>query len=489
MSVNSDGVHGVIEAAQGAHLGRRSLGVADIVFFVVAASAPLTVVAGGVPTSFAVTQLLGIPLVYVIIAAILLVFAVGYAAMSRHVANSGAFYTYVSKGLGRAWGVSAALVALVAYNAMQVGIFGLYGFAAAAALEQFLGVHVAWWICALVTVAIIAVLGQLQVDLNARVLALFLILESLVVLVFDIAGIAKPAEGLSIEPFLPAALSPGALGAALCFVTASFVGFESAAIYGEECKDPKKTVARATYTAVIIIGVFYAMSAWATTMAVGKTQIISRSQELTAGLLFVYAEQNVGKWFADIATVLFVTSLFAALLSFHNSVARYFFSLGREGVLPSGLARVNLKGAPMAGSLAQTAIAIVLIGLFAILGKDPVLSLFAWLTNVGALGVIFLMALTSVAVFVYLRRHSDLTEATVSHEVAAVVASIALFAVFVLALTNFAALVGTTPGDPLNWILPGLIVAAAVIGLGYGLVLKRTRPDVYELVGRGGDSA
>src|SRR6478735_3762244 len=172
MSVNSDGVHGVTEEAQGSHLGRRSLGVADIVFFVVAASAPLTVVAGGVPTSF----------------------AVGYAAMSRHVANSGAFYTYVSKGLGQAWGVAAALVALVAYNAMQVGIFGLYGFAASAALEQFLGLHVSWWICALVTVAIIAILGQLQVDLNARVLALFLILESLVVLVFDIAGIAKPAE-------------------------------------------------------------------------------------------------------------------------------------------------------------------------------------------------------------------------------------------------------------------------------------------------------
>src|SRR6478736_1898931 len=468
MAVNSDRAQGATEGAKGAHLGRRSLGGADIVFFVVAASAPLTVVAGGVPTSFAVTSLLGIPLVYVIIAVILLVFAVGYAAMSRHVANSGAFYTYVSKGLGQAWGVSTALVALVAYNAMQVGIFGLYGFAASAALEQFLGLHVAWWISALVTVAIIAILGQLQVDLNARVLALFLILESLVVLVFDIAGIAKPAEGLTIEPFLPAALSPGALGAALCFVTASFVGFESAAIYGEECKNPQRTVARATYTAVIIIGVFYAASAWATVMAVGKTQIIGRSQELTAGLLFVYAEQNVGKWFADIATVLFVTSLFAALLSFHNSVARYFFSLGREGVLPSGLARVNAKGAPMAGSLAQTAIAVVLIGVFAILGKDPVLSLFAWLTNVGALGVIFLMALASVAVVVYLRRHNEVTEATLSHEVAAVV--------------------GTMPGDPLNWILPGLIVAAAVIGLVYGLVLKRTRPDVYALVGRGGDS-
>ena len=103
--------------------------------------------------------------------------------------------------------MAAALVALVAYNAMQVGIFGLYGFAASSALEQFLGLHVPWWICALVTVAIIAVLGQLQVDLNAKVLAFFLIAESLVVLVFDIAGIAKPAEGLTVEPFLPATLA------------------------------------------------------------------------------------------------------------------------------------------------------------------------------------------------------------------------------------------------------------------------------------------
>jgi len=36
-------------------LQHRSLGVASIVFFVVAASAPLTVVAGGVPVSFAVS--------------------------------------------------------------------------------------------------------------------------------------------------------------------------------------------------------------------------------------------------------------------------------------------------------------------------------------------------------------------------------------------------------------------------------------------------
>jgi len=473
------------------HLQRRSLGVASIVFFVVAASAPLAVVAGGVPVSFAVTTLRGIPLVYVIIAAILLVFTVGYAAMSRHVTNAGAFYTYVSRGLGQAWGVAAALVALVAYNAMQIGIYGLYGFAAASALDQFFGLKVAWYVPVLVTVVVIAILGALQIDLNARVLGFFLIAETAVVLTFDIAGIIKPAQGLTAAPFLPPALAGGALGAGLCFVTASFVGFESAAIYGEEAKDPKRTVARATYTAVALIGVFYSFSAWATSMAVGDNKIISQSQKLGPGLLFVYAEQNVGKWFSDVATVLFVTSLFAALLSFHNAVARYFFSLGRERVLPRALARVQPRtGAPIAGSMAQSAVAVVVILVFVVGGKDPVLALFTWLTNVGALGVIFLMALTSVSIVIYLRRYNEMvSESTVFHEVAAAVSSVALFVVFYLAITNFDVLLGSKPNDPLNWILPGLIVLAAVVGLVYGLLLKGSRPEIYAGIGLGAGSA
>jgi amino acid transporter len=468
-------------------LQRRSLGVPDVVFFVVAASAPLTVVAGGVPTSFAVTKVLGIPLVYVLVAVTLLVFAVGYAAMSRHVANAGAFYSYVAKGLGRTWGVAAALIALVAYNAMQVGIYGLFGFAAAGALHQFFGLSVAWWVPVLVTVVIVGILGVLQVDLNAKVLGFFLVAESVVVLVFDIAGIAKPAEGISFHSFAPTALTGGALGAAFCFVVASFVGFESAAIYGEECKDPRRTVARSTYVAVTLIGVFYAFSAWAMTVAVGQSSIIDTSVELGPGLLFEFSARNVGSWFSDVATVLFVTSLFAALLSFHNAVARYFFSLGREGVLPRRLAMVNPRtGAPVAGSVAQTTLAAILVLVFVIAGKDPVLALFTWLTNVGALGVILLMALTSVSVVIYLLRHRNVTESNITHELAGVVASIALFTMFILAVVNFDALVGTTPDDALNWVLPGIVIVAGLIGLGYGEWLRRRQPAVYAGIGSGG---
>ena len=64
-------------------LSRRTLGVPAITLMIIAASAPLTVVAGGVTTSFAVTGSLGVPLGFLLIAVILTLFAVGYTAMSR----------------------------------------------------------------------------------------------------------------------------------------------------------------------------------------------------------------------------------------------------------------------------------------------------------------------------------------------------------------------------------------------------------------------
>ena len=73
-------------------LGARRIGVPSLVFMIIAASAPLTVVAGGVPSNFAVTGLLGIPLSFLVLGVVLLLFSIGYAAMSQHVHNAGAFF-------------------------------------------------------------------------------------------------------------------------------------------------------------------------------------------------------------------------------------------------------------------------------------------------------------------------------------------------------------------------------------------------------------
>ncbi len=122
-------------------------------------------------------------------------------------------------------------------------------------------------------------------------------------------------------------------------------------------------------------------------------------------ILFITLDIQTSTTIADIATLLFCTSLFAAMLSFHNSVARYFFALGRARVLPAAFGRTNRMGAPYVGSLAQSLIAAVIVFIFWQSDSDPVLQLFTWLTNLGALGVIALLALASFAVVGYFARN------------------------------------------------------------------------------------
>lgn len=318
-------------------LASGRLGIPSVVFFVLSAAAPLTVVAGVVTTGFAVTGVTGIPLAFLLIGAVLALFSVGYVAMARHTANAGAFYAYVSRGLGRPAGVGAAWVALIAYNALQVGLYGAVGAAAAPVLEQLFGIQEPrWWVIALVAWAVVAGLGVLRVDINGMVLAVLLLTEIAIILAFDLADVLSPAGGsVSFETLDPSNLFVPGVGAILVLAATGFTGFESAVVFSEESKDPKRTVPVATYLSVAIIAGLYALSAWAMTVAAGPDNIVESSRTEGVGLIFVLADGNLGGTFVSIGQVLFLTSVLAAMISFHNTTARYTFALGRERVLPA----------------------------------------------------------------------------------------------------------------------------------------------------------
>lgn len=243
---------------------------------------------------------------------------------------------------------------------------------------------------------------------------------------------------------------------------------------------------------------FYAFSAWAFSVGIGPSNIIGASQEFGPDLMFVFMGEQTSVIFADIMTLLFITSLFAALQSFHNSVARYFYSLGRERVLPRAFARTSRAGAPWSGSVAQTAIAALAVTGFA-LGGDvfggaealgemsflyPVLTMFTWLTNTGAAGLVLLMAVIAAAVIGFFRKnHRGLNAWT--RIVAPVISGIALLWAFILILMNFQLMLGQAEPDATTFILPGLIFAAGLVGVVWGLVLKASKPDIYQQIGHG----
>ncbi|WP_255426166.1 amino acid permease [Pseudonocardia sp. C8] len=468
-------------------LRRRRLGVVHLVFFTVAASAPLTVLAGGVTTAYAVSGNQAVPLAFLGVAAVLVLFAVGYAAMSRHVANAGAFYAYLARGLGRPAGVAGSFVALVAYNAIQIALYGLFGAAMSDFVAETAGLRLAWWSWALFAMVAVGWLGLLRVDLNARVLAVLLIVEVAAVVAFDVAGFTRPAEGaVTLDPLLPETLFAGGIGAVVAFTVASFTGFESGAIYSEEARDPRRTVARATFVAVTFTGVFYALSAWAMVAATGPSQLQARAGEEGPGLVFGPLAEMFGTVVADVTTVLLLSSVFAALLSFHNGVARYLFALGRERVLPSALATVGARsGGPVAGSLAQSVLALVVVLGFVLAAADPMLSLFSWFSGLSALGVVLLMTGTSVAVVGFFRRNRKAPASVWARLIAPVLAAVLLAAVLVVLVGNFDALLGTDPSSPARWVLPGIVLIAALGGLGWALWLRSARPDVYDGIGGG----
>ncbi|WP_125614572.1 APC family permease [Specibacter cremeus] len=481
--------------AAGNGLSKRTLGVPALVFMIIAASAPLTVVAGGVTSNFAVTANLGIPLSFIVLGVFLALFAVGYAAMSSHIRNAGAFYAYIAQGLGRAAGVGASWVALVSYNAMQVGIYGMFGFAASSFVSGKLGLDVPWWATALVGFVIVGWLGVNKVDLSAKVIGVLVALEFLVVIIYDVISFAVSPEGVSSAGLAPTDLFTAGVGAALAFSMAAFMGFESAAIYSEEAKDPKRSIARATYIAVAIISLFYAISAWAMVVGTGPSKVIGESQQQGPDLVFNLLSAHGAVIVSDIAQLLFITSLLAALIAFHNAVARYAFSLGREGVLPRGLARVNRRHAPVAGSLAQSAVALVMLAVFAIAGIGspmgalyPVLTFFTWLTNTGAFGLVLLLVLISVAVIGYFRKHTGEYSAW-TRLIAPALAAVTLGITFVLIVVNFNVLIGSTGFSPLSVILPAVVIVPGIAGVLWGLRLRSSRPDVYRGIGFGGEDA
>ncbi|MFI0794595.1 APC family permease [Micromonospora rubida] len=471
-------------------LARGRLGVPSVIFFVLSAAAPLTVVAGVVTTGYAVTGVIGLPLAFLVVGAVLALFSVGYVAMARRVENAGAFYAYVTRGLGRPAGVSAAWVAMMAYNALQVGLYGAIGAAASPVLQRLFGIDPAWWVVALAAWALVAMLGLLRVDVNGRVLAVLLVAELVVILVFDLGQLGNPAGGsVSLTALSPDSLLVPGAGALLVIAATGFVGFESAVVFSEESRDPKRTVPLATYLSVAIIAGIYALSSWTMTVATGPDQVSAKAGEQSVELIFNLAGAHLGDTAVTIGQALFMTSVLAAMISFHNTTARYIFALGRERVLPAVFGRTSPRtGSPRFASTAQSAFGLLVILLYAANGWDPVLQLFYYTGIGGGFGVLLLIVTTSIAVIAYFAR-TGVEESLWRRLIAPGLAAVALVAIIIVALDNFAILLGVAPDSPLRWAIPAAYPVVVLAGLHWSLVLRGRRPDAYARIGMGAESA
>lgn len=381
---------------------------------------------------------------------------------------------------------------MMSYNLLQVGLYGVVG-AAAEPVGAFVGVEVVWWGWSVLAWGVVAVLGQMKVDVNGTVVAVLLVVEIAVMVVYSVAFVADPGpEGVVVTTFGLGGLA-GPAGAILIVMgLLGNVGFESSVVYSEESRDSARTVRTATFVTIALIAVLYSLGSWAMSVAVGPSMFVEASRAQGTGLLFGLAGERFGSFgvvAANVGSVCFLTSVLAALLAFHHTTSRYMYALGRERLLPEPLGLTSSRFAPWVASLVQSGIGLVVIGGYAVAGWDPVVRLFYWLGTLGGLGVLTLLMLTSLAMLAYFRRTPGHGQGVMTATVCPLLSFVALVLVLVVALENIPALLGVREGHPLIWIVPGVLIGTFALGLVWAQVLRVWRPDIYPYIGMGPRSA
>lgn len=442
---------------------RGNLGVASIVFMVVAAAAPLGVVGGVFPLGIANGNGAGFPATFIVSTVILLLFAVGFTALTPFVAEAGAFFSYIRHSLGFSTGIGFGFVALVSYVALEAGVYGLLGPSGVGVVTLFGATEIPWWSVAAIAFAVTTFLGYRNIQLSSRVLGVLLTAEIAIILILDLVIVARGGgdDGLSTGIVNPATVFSGSLGIGLLFAMLSYIGFEATAVFRDEAKDPERTIPRATYAALILIGAFYAVTSWALISAWGDTRAVAQATDSGGTFLSDIAQTYIKTAGNDIITVLYFTSLFACILAFHNVASRYVFALSQHGVLPHSLGVAHADhGSPHKASLWISGVVAISIALAVLFELDPVTQFYTWFAAATTVGFVVLLIATSVAVLVFFARDRH------GHpqwrvRIAPALGLVGLVITLVLILVN---LEGLATSNTLGWGIIGLLTVSFVAG-------------------------
>lgn len=490
-----------------------AVGLFAVLFMAVANAAPITAMTGNVPIAVGYGDGVGVAMAFGFATVVLSIFAVGYTAMARHITATGTFYGFISHGLGQLWGMISGLMATVAYIVFEASLIGIFASFAKNAVESFGGPKLSWIVYALVCIAVIGVLGYMNIALSGRILGVFLISE---IAILSLLGISVLVQGGGPDGLLPEALNPlaafqpvpddpaaGIVGSAaigLFFAFWSWVGFETTAVYGEESRNPRKIVPRATMIAVIGLGVFYTITSWLAIAANGKEQAIAIARGSTGNafdLWYGITETFVGGWAKSLYLILAVAGSFACALAFHNAASRYIYAMGREG-LSARLKRTigsthDSHGSPHVASVAQTVITLLItVGFFWL--QEPTKAapdvayffLYGLMALLGTAMLLIVQTICSISVIFYFHvkgNHPE-TKNWWRTLVSPIVGALGMGYVVFLLFSNIEFAAGAAASSPVFTAIPYIIVGIFLVGLTIGLVLRFRSPERYAVIGR-----
>ncbi|GAA2550901.1 APC family permease [Mycolicibacterium diernhoferi] len=474
-------------------LKRGAIGLAGVVFMVVAFSAPITAMTGNLPVAVGFGNGLGAPAGFLIATIVLTIFSVGFVALARHITAAGAFYTFVSRGWSKIPGLAAGVMSMVTYMTMEAALIGIFSAFTDQAMTSQFGIDLPWEVYALGCLLVIALLSHFDISVAAKVLGVVLVAEIVILTLIAVASLIASPDGMSFTSLNPmTALSTngvagGVIGLGLLMAFWSWVGFESTAIYGEESKDPKRIVPKATFIAVIGIGVFYTFISWGVIVGNGPDKAV----ELASGadpfqLLYSPAQAYLGPWAVTIFEWLVLGGSFACALAIHNSAARYLFAFGRDRLLWHRLGSAHPQHAsPWVASLTQSGVAAILLIVCSVTKSDPYAELFVLVAILATLCLLTVQIMSSISTIVYFhvkKQHPE-TASWWRTLLAPVVGGLGMLLVIYLMASNMEAAAGTASESLFFKMIPWIVLTLLFGSMAVALILRKVDPVRYARIG------
>ncbi|GAC51047.1 APC family permease [Gordonia aichiensis] len=462
-------------------LKTESAGTTHIVAMVVAAAAPIASAVSLIPLGMLLGNGVGMPGTIVLVTLILALFSVGFVRILPFIKNAGAFYAYVTAGLGRPAGLASAYVLSLVYISLGASVVAGFSYFATDLLQHFFHLTVPWALVAIVGVVVATALAVIGVTMTARVLFAVLACELAALVVLDISIVAHNGfPAFTWQVFSPSHIFSGAVGVAAIYAFSMFLGFEGTAIYAEEARNPQRTVPRATFIVVALIGLFYTFTSWAMVAATGPDKLVPTISNNPGAFVFGLSDQYVGTTWTDVIMVLNCCSLFAGILAFQNAGARYLYALARDDMMPRAFAKTHSKaGTPTIGLVTIAAIFVILSVIYSVAKLDPLLEMATSLVGLGTIGLVGMLTVASLSIAFFFIRRGTVGLATVGAPItAAILLGLCTFA----GIENYDALTGVTTWwiNNLAWIL----LPVAALGLVYAFWVRSRHSARYEAIGQ-----
>jgi amino acid transporter len=396
---------------------------------------------------------------------------------ARRLPSSGLFYNYCSHALGGGAGFYTGWLYFAAYILLAIGLFTANGAFLHSYLSTEFSANVPWWILSLVLMSFVYVLSLRSIKASVRVDLTLLGFEMLVFSILAVIAIVKGGNGNTLHYFSPGASSKGVSGVGLgaVFGILSFIGFESAAVLGEETRNPRRSIPTAVIGATVIIGVFYVFQMYALSAGSHLNSASGLKSFLADPTPFPALARRYASWMTNIIDIAGVLGLFSCFLAVQNATVRVIFSMGRDKVLPGVLGSVHKRfHSPYMAIYTLTGLSIAAgIGLSAWLGSG-LTDVYGWTGSIGTVAIVLVYMLANVGLIKFFWR--DPERSILKHVVAPILGIIFL----AYPLYSTAKPGQSYPYNLVFWIVLGWVV----LGLVAYYYLRAKAPEKLAAVGR-----